>query len=153
MLSHQNKKKSNNSSDIEKDLITVNNFFAHWIKEISITRYGSDKELPPTFSPWEVYQYSDQMLKHLPTDALKTLQKTLLFSKKPVYFAKSSYERQNHNSKDLTYTGLDSTQTAEKKKLHAKDLNIDDRISLFREQLKNEKSTEYHSDIFLTLAK
>ena len=87
------KKKSDNNSDIDADLITVNNFFAHWIKEISITRYGSDKELPPTFSPWEVYQYSDQMLKHLPTDALKTLQKTLLFSKKPVYFAKASYER------------------------------------------------------------
>ena len=69
------KKKSNNSSDIDADLITVNNFFAHWIKEISITRYGSDKELPQTFSPWEVYQYSDQMLKHLSADALKTLQK------------------------------------------------------------------------------
>ena len=69
------KKKSNNSSDINADLITVNNFFAHWIKEISITRYGSDKELPQTFSPWEVYQYSDQMLKHLPANALKTLQK------------------------------------------------------------------------------
>ena len=47
-----------------------------------MTKYGSDKELPPTFSPWEVYQYSDQMLKDLPTDALKTMQKTLLFSKK-----------------------------------------------------------------------
>ena len=67
------KKKSNNSSDIDSDLITVNNFFAHWIKETSITKYGSDKELPPTFSPWEVYQYSDQMLKHLPEDALKTI--------------------------------------------------------------------------------
>ena len=55
------------------DLITVNNFFAHWVKEISITKYGSDKELPPTFSPWEVYQYLDQTLKHLPT--LKTIEK------------------------------------------------------------------------------
>ena len=91
MLSHQNKKISNNNSDIDKDLITLNNFFAHWNKEISITRYGSDKELPPTISSWEVYQYSDQMLKHLPTEALKTLQKTLLFSKKPVYFAKASF--------------------------------------------------------------
>ena len=63
------KKKSNNSSDIDDDLITVNNFFAHWVKEISITKYGSDRELPPTFSPWEIYQYSDQMLKHLPKDS------------------------------------------------------------------------------------
>ena len=81
------KKQSNNSSDIDSDLITVNNFFAHWVKEISITKYGSDKELPPTFSPWEVYQYSDQMLKHMPSKALKTIQKTHFFSRKPVYFA------------------------------------------------------------------
>ena len=62
-----------NTSDIDADLITVNNFFAHWIKEISITKYGSDKELPPIFSPWEIYQYSDQMLKHLPSDSLKPI--------------------------------------------------------------------------------
>ena len=63
------KKKSNNSSDIDDDLITVNNIFAYWVKEISITKYGSDRKLPPTFSPWEIYQYSDQMLKHLPKDS------------------------------------------------------------------------------------
>ena len=49
------KKKTNNALDIDADLITVNNFFAHWVKEISITRYGSDKELPPIFSPWKIY--------------------------------------------------------------------------------------------------
>ena len=43
------KKQSNNSSDIDSDLITVNNFFAHWVKEISITKYGSDKELIQLF--------------------------------------------------------------------------------------------------------
>ena len=59
-----------------------------------------------TFSPWELYQYSDQILKHLPSDALKTLQKTLLFSKKPVHFAKKEYDRRNYNSQDLTLTGL-----------------------------------------------
>ena len=51
MLTHQTfisafqlklKKKSDNTADIDNDLITVNNFFAHWIKEV-------------TFSPWEVY--------------------------------------------------------------------------------------------------
>ena len=46
-------------------MITVNNFFVHWVKEISIAKYGSNKELPPTFSPWEIYQYSDQILKHV----------------------------------------------------------------------------------------
>ena len=131
-------KKSNESSDIDADLITVNTSFAHWVKEISITRYDSDKELPPSFSPWEVYQYSDQMLKHLPKDALKTLKKALLFSKKPVYLAKVSYDRRNYNSKDLTSTGLTTAQFKEKEELHARDLNINERISLIQEQLKNE---------------
>ena len=49
------KKKLNNNADIDSDLITVNNFFVHWIKEISVTRYSSGKELPPTFLRWEVY--------------------------------------------------------------------------------------------------
>ena len=75
-------KSSDKSSHIDSDLITVNNFFAHWVKEISITKYGSDKELPPTFSPWEIYQYSDQMLKHLPSDALKTIKKNTFIVKK-----------------------------------------------------------------------
>ena len=51
------KKKTSKDQEIDSNMITVNNFFAHWVKEICITRYGSDKELPPTFSPWDVYQY------------------------------------------------------------------------------------------------
>ena len=124
------KKSSDKSSDIDSDLITVNNFFAHWVKEISITKYGSDKELPPTFSPWEIYQYSDQMLKHLPSDALKTIQKTHLYSKKPVYFASETYKRRNHNFLGVSTTGLNATQIAAAKKQHAEDLNIDERIKL-----------------------
>ena len=122
------KKKSNNSSDIDDDLITVNNFFAHWVKEISITKYGSDRELPPTFLPWEIYQYSDQMLKHLPKDSLKAIQKYFLFSKKPIYYGNTAYERRNFNSKDIDTTGLNTAQITEKKKQHAKDLNIDNRM-------------------------
>ena len=37
------KKKSNNNSDTDDDLITVNIFFAHWVKVVSITKYGRDK--------------------------------------------------------------------------------------------------------------
>ena len=44
-------KKSNEALDTDDDLITVNNFFTHLVKEISVTKYGSDKELIPTFSP------------------------------------------------------------------------------------------------------
>ena len=65
------KKKTNEAADIDGDIITVNNFFAHSVKEISVTKYGNDKEFIQTFSSYEIYQYFDSMLKHLPKDALK----------------------------------------------------------------------------------
>ena len=49
------KKSSNAATNLDGDLIRVNNFFAHLIKEISITKHGSDKELILTFSPYEIY--------------------------------------------------------------------------------------------------
>ena len=108
-------KSSDNTADIDADLITVNNFFAHWVKEINITKYGSNKEPPPTFSPWEVYQYSDQMFKHLPTDSLKTIQKTHLYSKEP-YFASTLFEGRNHNSTGVVLTELNAEKQKERKK-------------------------------------
>ena len=75
----------------------------------------------------------------------------MLFSKKPVHLAKTSYNRRNYNSKDLTFTGLNTAQIAEKKKLHATDINIEERISLFQNQIKNEHvyriPLRYFSDI------
>ena len=76
------KKATNEANDIGDDLITVNNFFAHLVKEINITRYGNDKQLMPTFSPYEIYQYSDAMVKHLPEKVLQKLEDDFLYSKK-----------------------------------------------------------------------
>ena len=59
------KKSSDKDDDIDADLTTVNNFFAYLIEEINMTRYGNDKQLIPTFSPFEIYQYSDSMLKNI----------------------------------------------------------------------------------------
>ena len=96
------------------------------------------KNSPRHFLPWEVYQYSDNMLKHLPSDALKTIAKTLLYDKKPVYFADTSYARRNHNAEGTDLTGSNAAGQAAKKAVQAKDLNIDTRIALFQGQLKNE---------------
>ena len=69
------KRKNNENLNTDGDLITVNNLLAHFIKEISVTKNGSDKKLTATFSPYEIYQYSDAKLKHLPDDALKQFKK------------------------------------------------------------------------------
>ena len=55
---------TNINNGIGDSLITVNNFFAHWIKEINIKRCGDDAQTLRTSSPYEIYQYSDAMLKH-----------------------------------------------------------------------------------------
>ena len=115
------KRSSNESSDVDGDMIKVNNFFGHLIKKISITKYGSDKELIPTFSPYEIYQYSDAMLKHLPKDSLKKFEKTILYSKQSVHYNKTTVDRRIHN-------GSGSTTNATKGN-DAKDLNIDERIT------------------------
>ena len=91
------------------------------------------------------------MLKHLPKDSLKAIQKN--FSKKRVYYGNTAYERRNFNSKDIDTTGLNTTQITEKKKQHAKDLNIDDRIDLFHDQLADEFIYRIPLRYFLILEK
>ena len=65
------KKATNKDADIDDGMITVNNVFAHLVKEINVTKYGNDKQLVSIFSPYEIYQYSNTMLKHLLKDSLK----------------------------------------------------------------------------------
>ena len=95
------RKVSNASQDLDPKLLPGNNFFAHWIKEINITKYGTNKSLIPTTTPQEVYRYSDAMLKHLPKNVLKMIQKDLLFSKKAVIYPVNS-DRRSHNNDDAT---------------------------------------------------
>ena len=110
------KKSLEKASDIEDDLITVNNFFSLLIKEICKTKYGSDKELMPTFSPYEIYQYSDSMLKHLPKKALKKIEKALLYSKQGVYFNVTDSDRRIHDGSNIDTTGLSAAQITTLKK-------------------------------------
>ena len=118
-------------------MITVNIFFARFVKEISITKYESDKELIPTFSPYKIYQYSDSMLKHLPAKTLKTIEKTFLYSKTPVYYTDVNIDKRNHNGDVLATTGLTAAQITTLEKNFAKDLNIDDKITKFQNIIKN----------------
>ena len=126
--------------DIDADMIPVNSFFAHFVKEINVTKYGSDKELIPTFSHYETYQYADSMLKHLPEKTLKTIEKTYLYSKKPVYYTDTGIDRRIHNGHGIVATSLTAAQidTKKKKKKYAKDLNIYDRKAKFKDVIKNE---------------
>ena len=83
-------------TNLLETLIPVNNFSAHWVKEIDIMKYGTNKSLIPTTTPKEIYRYSDEMLKHLPKNALKMIENDLLYSKKGVLI-ENNLDRRNHN--------------------------------------------------------
>ena len=118
-------------------MLTVNNFFADIVKEISVTKYESDKEIIPTFSLNKIYQYSESMLKILPKDSLKKIQKTLLYSKQSVYFNSTSIDRRIHKGTGFMTTGLTANQITTAKANNATYVNIEDRISKFQSQLKD----------------
>ena len=90
------KMKSNNSTNIDSVAITVNNFFAHWIKAINIKRLGGDTPILPTTNTVEIYRYSDAILKHIPKDALGVVEKDLLYSKKKVKLPDGEARRKKH---------------------------------------------------------
>ena len=73
------KSKANAAYNIDAAVITVNIFFAHWIKEIKIKHYGGDLHILPTGRSTNIYQYSDTMLKHMSKNALETFEKILLY--------------------------------------------------------------------------
>ena len=56
-----------------------------------------------TFLPYEIYQYSDTMLKYLPRKSLKRLQKTLSYSNRAVVYNKATIDRRTKNIKELSW--------------------------------------------------
>ena len=119
------KKKTNVANDILATEITVNNFFAHWIKEIDIKRLGDDLPVLPTTNTIEIYKYSDAMLKHVPKKALKVIENDLLYSRKKVKLPAGEERRDEH------------TANAENANNRTDD-NIDERIQKFQNQLKTD---------------
>ena len=118
------KKKTDDDDNLDATLITVNNFFAHWIREIDIKKLGDDQPILPTINTVEIYKYSNQILKHLPKDSLKLIENNLLYSKKKVRLPAGRDRRR----KFVAAGGNVNDRTDE---------NIDERIKKFQNQLEN----------------
>ena len=73
------------AAQMDANMITVNNIFGQWIKDIDIRRYPDDTRILPTNNNFDVYQYSASQVKYLPKNGITAIEKTLLYSKKPVY--------------------------------------------------------------------
>ena len=61
-----------------------------------------------------------------------------MYSKEAVYYNDVNIDRRNHNGSGLITTGMNAAHIATLKKNYAKDLIIDERITKFKEQIKNE---------------
>ena len=110
--------------------MTVNTFFAHFIKEIDTRRYGDNISILPTNNTINIYRYYDAMLKHMPDDALKTYDETLLYSKTAVKLANNVHRRPNNTDNSRTHD------------------NLDDRIDKFHDLLGKKKDIQNTFKIF-----
>ena len=91
----QIKKRANAAQNIDADMITVNNFFPHWLKEVDIKRYPDDICILPTNNTVDIYRDSEKMLKHLPAKSLDTIEETFLFDKETVIIPGDRDRRSN----------------------------------------------------------
>ena len=121
------KKSSNVANNLNAGDITVNNFFARWIKEIDIKKLGDDTPILPTINTVEIYKYSDQVLKHMPKNSLKMIEKDLLYSRKKVSLPDGEDRRKKH-----TAAGGNNERS---------DDNLNERIQKFAVQL---RTTQYY---------
>ena len=91
-------KKTPKSTQMDADMITVNNFFGPWITDIDIKRYPNDTRILLTNNNVEVYQFLASQLKYLPKNSVATVLKTLLYSNKPVYLDENVDRRPNNDN-------------------------------------------------------
>ena len=91
-------KSSNVAKDLADDVITVNIFCVHWIKELDIKRYGDDIPILLLANAVEIYKYSDAILKHMKSDALKTFQNDLLYFNKKITLPTGEDQRKHYTT-------------------------------------------------------
>ena len=95
VLPVQIKKRTSAAQNIDATMITVNNFFLHWLKEVNIKCYPDDIRNLPTNNTIDIYRYSENMLKHLPAKSLDTIKETLLYNKENVIIPRGRDRRSN----------------------------------------------------------
>ena len=89
-------KNTDKTTQIDGDLMPVNNFFCRWITDIDIKRYPDDLRILPNDKTVSIYDYANAQLKYLPDDSVKKIQKAFLYSNKEVYLDANVDRRPNN---------------------------------------------------------
>ena len=95
---------------MDDHMMTVNNFFGHWFRDIDIRRYPDDMMILPTNNSFSIANYSNAQMKHLPAKSVKKLLKTMLYYNIDVVYNQDDMDRRSYNSatdKDRTDPNLD----------------------------------------------
>ena len=88
----QIKKTPDKTADIDATMITVNNFFVCWLKEVDIKRYPDDVRITPTNNTVSIADYYAQKIKHTPNKSFDNIKKTLLYDKEGSIYLKIEIE-------------------------------------------------------------
>lgn len=83
-------------------MTNANFCFTHWMEEIKIKKYSSNKQLISSSFPYEIYQRSDSRLIHLSKKSPKIFEKNFFYSKKAVS-DNGNMDRRTHNSNTARY--------------------------------------------------
>ena len=75
VLPNQFVKKLAKTTQLDADLMPVNNFFCRWFTDIDIKRYPDDVKILPTDKTISIYDYTNAQLKYLPKDSIKKIKK------------------------------------------------------------------------------
>ena len=101
-FTNTNKKSTDKTANI--NVITINNFFCHWLKEIDARRNLDSVRILPTNNTVEIYQYAAQQLKHLPSKSLDDIRETLLYEKKAAALTGGRDRRSNTSTTPVDRT-------------------------------------------------
>ena len=73
------RKNTNEVTKLANTVITANNFFTRWPKEITINRYPDDITILPSNNTMSLCNHAAAIPKHMPDDQLNTINKNLLY--------------------------------------------------------------------------
>ena len=91
-------KKSAITTQLDDDVMPVNNFFCRWFTDIDIKRYPDDLRILPTDKTISIYDYAEAQLKYLADKSVAKIRKSFLYSNLPVYLDADTDRRANNNA-------------------------------------------------------
>ena len=93
--------KDDKTTGLAATVLPVNNFFTRWIKEIEIKKYPTMDKILPTNNIVPLPDHAAKYLKHMPSAALNSIKKEILYDKMPVLLLAA--DRRSNTNANVNY--------------------------------------------------